>query len=105
MHSQLDKATSTRWADVHYETDAGTLTIQPAYREASLDYQFNGVFRGAASVEKDKQTSVEARWAGYVAQVTQMAFVGEVPAEYAGRWLAFGEAARAYVTPATRPGK
>src|SRR5438874_2075180 len=26
---------------------------------------------------------VEARWAGYVAQVTQMAFLGDVPAEYA----------------------
>jgi iron complex outermembrane recepter protein len=51
-------------AELNYETDAGTLTIQPAYREADLAYQFNGVFRGAFSAEKDKQTSVEARWAG-----------------------------------------
>ena len=50
--------------ELNYETDAGTLTVQPAYREASIDYQFNGVFRGAFSAEKDKQTSVEARWAG-----------------------------------------
>lgn len=51
-------------AELNYRTDAGTLTIQPAYREAKLAYQFNGVFRGAFSGEKDKQTSVEARWAG-----------------------------------------
>jgi iron complex outermembrane receptor protein len=53
-------------AELNYETDAGTLTVQPAYREASLDYQFNGVFRAAASAEKDKQTSIEARWAGNI---------------------------------------
>ena len=41
-----------------------TLTVQPAYREADLAYLFNGVFRGAASAEKDKQASIEARWAG-----------------------------------------
>jgi len=51
-------------AELNYETDAGTLTIQPAYREAELAYQFNGVFRGAFSAEKDEQTSLEARWAG-----------------------------------------
>lgn len=53
-------------AELNYKTDAGTLTIQPAYREAKLAYQFNGVFRGAFSGEKDKQTSVEARWAGNI---------------------------------------
>lgn len=51
-------------AELNYRTDAGTLTIQPAYREADIKYLFNGVFRGAFSAEKDKQTSVEARWAG-----------------------------------------
>jgi iron complex outermembrane receptor protein len=51
-------------AELNYETAAGTFTLQPAYREAELAYQFNGVFRGAFSAEKDKQTSVEARWAG-----------------------------------------
>ena len=50
--------------EINYKTDAGTLTIQPAYREATLDYAFDGVFRQAAVKEKDKQTSVEARWAG-----------------------------------------
>jgi len=50
--------------ELNYETEAGTLTIQPAYREASLDYTFNGVFRLAGSKEKDKQASLEARWAG-----------------------------------------
>jgi iron complex outermembrane receptor protein len=53
-------------AELNYETSAGTLTVQPAYREAKLAYQFNGVFRGAFSAEQDKQTSVEARWAGNV---------------------------------------
>jgi iron complex outermembrane receptor protein len=53
-------------AELNYETDAGTLTVQPAYREANIAYQFNGVFRGAFSAEKDKQTSVEARWAGNI---------------------------------------
>ena len=53
-------------AELNYETDAGTLTIQPAYREADLAYQINGVFRAAFSAEKDKQTSVEARWAGNI---------------------------------------
>jgi len=51
-------------AELNYETDAGTLTIQPAYREAKIDYAFTSVFRDAGSAEKDKQTSVEARWAG-----------------------------------------
>jgi len=51
-------------AEINYVTDAGTLTIQPAYREGSLDYTFNGVFRLGGVKEKDKQTSLEARWAG-----------------------------------------
>ena len=53
-------------AELNYHTDAGILTIQPAYREAKLAYQINGVFRAAFSAEKDKQTSVEARWAGNI---------------------------------------
>ncbi|MBN8831385.1 MAG: TonB-dependent receptor [Sphingomonadales bacterium] len=51
-------------AELNYVTEAGTLTVQPAYREGKLDYAFNGVFRGGAVKETDKQTSVEARWAG-----------------------------------------
>ena len=50
--------------ELNYHTDAGTLTIQPAYRESDIDYAFNGVFRQGFTAEKDKQTSVEARWAG-----------------------------------------
>lgn len=51
-------------AELNYHTDAGTLTIQPAYREADIEYAFNGVFRQGFTAEKDEQTSVEARWAG-----------------------------------------
>jgi iron complex outermembrane receptor protein len=51
-------------AELNYKTDAGTLTIQPAYREAKLAYAFTSLFRDAFTAEKDKQTSVEARWAG-----------------------------------------
>jgi len=54
--------------ELNYKTDAGTLTIQPAYRESSLHYGFNGIFRLGAVDEKDKQTSVEARWAGKFGQ-------------------------------------
>lgn len=53
-------------AELNYETDAGTLTVQPAYREADLAYQFNSIFRAGFTAEKDKQTSVEARWAGTI---------------------------------------
>ncbi len=51
-------------AELNYQTDAGTLTIQPAYRESRIDYAFNGVFRQGVTKEKDTQSSVEARWAG-----------------------------------------
>lgn len=51
-------------AELNYRSDAGTLTIQPAWREATLDYRFTGIFREAGSTEKDRQASVEARWAG-----------------------------------------
>ncbi len=51
-------------AELNWETAAGMLTIQPAYREASLDYQFTNTMRAANVQEKDKQISVEARWAG-----------------------------------------
>ncbi|MBO9580434.1 MAG: TonB-dependent receptor [Sphingobium sp.] len=50
--------------EVNYKTDAGTLTIQPAWREANIDYRFTGIFREAGSKEKDRQGSIEARWAG-----------------------------------------
>ncbi|WP_245978796.1 TonB-dependent receptor [Aurantiacibacter xanthus] len=53
-------------AELNVVTEAGTLTVQPAYREASLDYVFAGIFREAASQEEDRQTSLEVRWAGHV---------------------------------------
>jgi iron complex outermembrane receptor protein len=53
-------------AEFNLRTDAGTLTVQPAYREADLDYTFTSVFREGYTSEKDKQTSVEVRWAGDV---------------------------------------
>lgn len=53
-------------AELNYKTDAGTLTIQPAWREATIDYRFTGIFREAGSKEKDRQGSIEARWAGKV---------------------------------------
>lgn len=53
-------------AELNLKTDAGTFTLQPAYREADLDYTFTSVFREGFSAEKDKQTSVEARWAGEI---------------------------------------
>jgi iron complex outermembrane receptor protein len=52
--------------ELNYKTDAGTLTIQPAYRESHLDYAFTGIFRDAGTKEDDSQTSVEARWAGQI---------------------------------------
>jgi iron complex outermembrane receptor protein len=52
--------------ELNVKTDAGTLTVQPAYRESHLDYSFTGIFRDAGTKEDDRQTSVEARWAGQV---------------------------------------
>jgi iron complex outermembrane receptor protein len=52
--------------ELNLKTDAGTLTVQPAYRESHLDYSFTGIFRDAGTKEDDRQTSVEARWAGQV---------------------------------------
>lgn len=53
-------------AELNYKTDAGTFTLQPAYREATIDYRFTNIFRQAGSREKDRQASVEARWAGKI---------------------------------------
>jgi len=50
--------------EINYAVAAGTLTVQPAYREAHINYGFTSIFRDAFSSEDDKQTSVEARWAG-----------------------------------------
>ncbi|WP_404478059.1 TonB-dependent receptor [Novosphingobium sp. BL-52-GroH] len=61
---------STFWGvttEINWETDAGTLTVQPAYREASLDFSFtNAGMRSGRTREDDQQFSVEARWAGKI---------------------------------------
>ncbi len=44
----------------------GTLTVIPAHREASLDNLFTAGMNGAKTNEKDKQTSLEARYAGQI---------------------------------------
>ncbi|MFO7276364.1 MAG: TonB-dependent receptor [Pseudomonadota bacterium] len=52
-------------AELEWSTDAGTLTVLPAYREAELDFLFTApAFRGGRTVEQDEQFSIEARWAG-----------------------------------------
>lgn len=56
-------------SEINWNTSAGTLTIQPAYREAELDYQFTSSMRGGHSRESDKQTSVEARWTGNIGSI------------------------------------
>jgi iron complex outermembrane receptor protein len=53
-------------AELNWTTEAGTLTIQPGYREASLDYQFTNIMRGGFVQEEDRQTTVEARWVGEI---------------------------------------
>jgi len=53
-------------AELNWATDAGTLTIQPGYREASLDYQFTSTMRGGFVQEEDRQTTIEARWVGEI---------------------------------------
>jgi iron complex outermembrane receptor protein len=51
-------------AEINYETDAGTLTVIPAYRESDQDYTFIGPgFAPAKTREQNSQTSLEARFA------------------------------------------
>jgi iron complex outermembrane receptor protein len=51
-------------AEIIYQADGGTLTIVPAYRESEQDYAFAGPgFAPAVTVEENKQTSLEARYA------------------------------------------
>jgi len=45
---------------------SGTLTVIPAYREAKLDNLFTAGMSGAKTNEKDKQISLEARYAGEI---------------------------------------
>jgi iron complex outermembrane receptor protein len=52
-------------AELNWRTDAGTLTIIPAYREAHLNYLFtNAGMRGGFTDEDDRQYSTEIRWSG-----------------------------------------
>ncbi|MBR9911706.1 MAG: TonB-dependent receptor [Gammaproteobacteria bacterium] len=51
-------------AEINYQTDAGTLTFIPAYRESEQDYQFAGPgFAPAKTLEENNQTSFELRFA------------------------------------------
>ena len=51
-------------AELTYETDAGTLTILPAYRESDQEYTFYGPsFGPAPTQELQEQTTIEARFA------------------------------------------
>ncbi len=53
-------------AELNADLGDGTLTIQPAYREADLDNLFTAGMNGAKTREKDKQTSLEVRYAGNI---------------------------------------
>lgn len=60
----LDLSFTGLMAEVNYKTDAGTLTIIPAFRETDQDYTFVGPgFAPAATTESAEQTSLEARFA------------------------------------------
>ncbi|MBO9602789.1 MAG: TonB-dependent receptor [Novosphingobium sp.] len=50
-------------AEINVDVGAGSLTVIPAYREADLDNLFTAGMNGAKTNEKDKQTSLEARYA------------------------------------------
>lgn len=51
-------------AEINYETEAGTLTLIPAFRESDQDYTFIGPgFAPAKTNEQNEQTSIEARFA------------------------------------------
>ncbi|MFK8015425.1 MAG: TonB-dependent receptor [Gammaproteobacteria bacterium] len=51
-------------AEINYQTDNGTFTVLPAYRESEQDYQFSGPgFAPAKTNEDNSQTSLEARFA------------------------------------------
>ena len=51
-------------AEINYQTDAGTLTFIPAYRESDQDYAFSGPgFSPAKTDEQNEQLSFEARFA------------------------------------------
>jgi len=51
-------------AEINYQTELGTLTFIPAYRESEQDYQFAGPgFAPAKTQEDNEQTSFELRFA------------------------------------------
>ena len=51
-------------AELTYQTDAGTLTILPAYRESDQEYAFYGPSFGPATTQElQEQTTIEARFA------------------------------------------
>ena len=51
-------------AELNYQTELGTITFIPAYRESEQDYQFSGPgFAPAKTQEDNEQTSFELRFA------------------------------------------
>jgi len=53
-------------AELNVDVGPGTLTVLPAYRESTLDNLFTAGMNGAKTNEKDKQTSLEVRYAGNI---------------------------------------
>ncbi|OJW57613.1 MAG: TonB-dependent receptor [Sphingomonadales bacterium 63-6] len=53
-------------AELNVDIGDGTLSVLPAYREADLDNLFTAGMNGAKTREKDKQTSLEVRYAGNI---------------------------------------
>jgi iron complex outermembrane receptor protein len=53
-------------AELNADIGDGTLTVLPAYREAKLDNLFSAGMNGAKTNEKDKQRSLEVRYAGEI---------------------------------------
>lgn len=51
-------------AEIIHQTDHGTFTVVPAYRESDQNYAFVGpAFNAASTSEQNSQTSIEARFA------------------------------------------
>ena len=55
-------------ATANWKTDAGTLTVIPAYRQAKLDYTSDALASLSQQTETDKQGSLEARFLSNIDQ-------------------------------------
>src|SRR5690606_3194506 len=63
-------------SEINADVAGGALTIIPAYREASLDNLFTAGMTGAKTREKDKQSSLEIRYAGRIADAVDVVLGG-----------------------------